>query len=66
MASKFKTGFKVVLLLLLASLIMLPANLFLMFFYNLPVYFVLLVISLVVLVFVYGFLFNKFKKWIFK
>lgn len=66
MASEFKTGLKIWLILLLGGLVMLPFSIMRLFIDSIMVNLILLPISLVITFFIYGWLFIKFKKWIFK
>ena len=68
MGKKIITGLKIWLILLLGGLIMLPITFLRTFLlsYNTMVFVVFLVISILLMFFIYGWLFIKFKKWIFK
>lgn len=68
MGSKIITGLKIWLILLLGGLIMLPVTLIQMLIstLNLALIVVLFVLSLLITFLVYGWLFIKFKDWIFK
>jgi len=64
----FLIGLKVWAILLLASIVLLPVSLGRLFLlsFGFPVFLIGIIVSVIITFFVFGFLFVKFKRWIFR